>query len=510
MNRFRGVLITAVAVGSMISASWAQQTGYKQTNLVANLAGVASHTDSQLSNSWGVAFIPGAPFWIADNNSGVSTLYDAQGNKQALVVTIPSASVQPCSPGCPTGIVANNTGNFGAAAFIFDTEDGILASWTGANNANKVVDNSPASAVYKGLAVANNNSGTFLLAANFRTGKIDVFDTGFHPASLAGSFTDPNLPVGFAPHGIHVINGQVFVAYAVQDAPRHDPMLGAGLGIVDIFDTNGNFVKRFASNGALNAPWGVAMAPATFGTFANAILVGNFGDGTINAFDATSGKMLGQLTDPGNHPLVNPGLWELIFGEVGTGDPNTLYLTAGGSDQTHGLFATLVPAQTVTTGDFSLALSAQSTTIARGGSANISVDASSVAGFNSAISLSCSAPAGVTCSFSPATITPGGSGAMSTMTITVASTYSPMAVMALLPFGLVGLVLAGDTRRRFWTSGKRRPLALGAILLTALIAVGCSGGNSNRQMSASSAATVMVTGTSGTVMHSVPVTVNVH
>ncbi len=507
MNRFRVVLMTAVAVGSMISASWAQ-TGYKQTNLVANLAGVANHTDAQLSNSWGVAFIPGAPFWIADNNSGVSTLYDAQGNKQALVVTIPTASVQPCSPGCPTGIVANNSGNFGGAGFIFDTEDGILAAWTGANSANKVVDNSAASAVYKGLATVSNSGGTFLLAANFRSSKIDVFDTAFHATSLAGSFTDPNLPAGFAPHGIHIVNGQVFVTYAMQDAPKHDPMIGPGLGIVDVFDMNGNFVKRFASSGALNAPWGVALAPASFGSFANAILVGNFGDGTINAFDATSGKMLGQLTDPGNHPLVNPGLWELIFGEPGTGDPNTLYLTAGGSDQTHGLFATVVPAQTVTTGDFSLALSAQSATIARGGSANITIDASPVAGFQNSIALSCSAPTGISCSFSPSSIMPGAS---SNMTITVSSGYSTMAMMLILPFGLAGLLLSGGMRSRLWASSTMSTIALGAVLLTALIAVGCSGGNGSRQMmNASSSATVMVTGTSGAVMHSVPVMINIH
>ncbi len=258
-----GLLIT-LAIPSGLRA---QQVGYSQTNLVSNTAGVAATTDSQLLNPWGISFIPGSDFWIANNNSGTSTLYDNRGKKNTgLVVTIPGASTNPngnCAPGCPTGTVANGSGvYFGGGQFIFDTEDGLIANWTGANNTASVAfDNSASGAVYKGLALVNS---TFLLAANFNSGKVDVLDRNFNPASLSGSFTDPKLPGGLAPHGIHVINNQVYVAYAMQDGPKHDAQPGAGLGQVDIFDVNGNFVSTFvAAGGKLNAPWGVVATPAT-------------------------------------------------------------------------------------------------------------------------------------------------------------------------------------------------------------------------------------------------------
>jgi uncharacterized protein (TIGR03118 family) len=319
------------------------------------------------SEPLGNLYSPRARFLDRHNNSGTSTLYDAQGNKDtALVVTIPGAGDNPngnCSPGCPTGNVSNGNGAyFGGGKFIFDTEDGIVANWTGASNTATVAfDNSASGAVYKGLALLNS---TFLLAANFNSGKVDVLDRNFNLTSLSGSFTDPTLPAGFAPHGIHVIGNQIFVAYAMQDAAKHDSTPGAGLGQVDIFDMNGNFVKTFAAGGMLNAPWGVVATPATFGTFPNAILVGNVGDGTINAFD-TTGKFLGQLSDSSNKVLVNPGLWDMVFGGGGpSGDPNTLYLTAGGGNQpnfpaggsTTSVFASLVPAAAVGGAGFSLSL----------------------------------------------------------------------------------------------------------------------------------------------------------
>jgi len=221
-------LFLALAIPSGLRA---QQTGYSQTNLVSNTAGVANATDTHLSNPWGISVFPGQDFWIANNNGGTSTLYDAQGNKNALVVTIPEAAKNPngnCSPGCPTGNVANTNGSyFGGGSFIFDTEDGIIANWTGGNSAVVAFDNSASGAVYKGLALLD---GTFLLAANFNSGKVDVYDRNFNPASFSGSFTDPKLPTGLAPHGIHVIGNQIYVAYAMQDAAKHDARPGAGLG----------------------------------------------------------------------------------------------------------------------------------------------------------------------------------------------------------------------------------------------------------------------------------------
>ena len=516
-----GLLMT---LGSA-SVLCAQQTGYSQTNLVSNTASVATTTDTQLLNPWGISILPGQDFWVANNNGGTSTLYDQQGNKNALVVTIPGATKNPngnCSPGCPTGTVANGNGSyFGGGSFIFDTEDGIIANWTGASSAVVAFDNSASGAVYKGLALLNS---TFLLAANFNSGKIDVYDRNFNPTSLSGSFTDPKLPAGFAPHGIHVVGSQIYVAYAMQDAAKHDAQPGAGLGQVDIFDTNGNFVSTFvAAGGQLNAPWGVAVAPATFGAFANAILVGNFGDGTINSFD-TTGKFMGQLTDSSNNALVNPGLWDMVFGGGGpSGDPNTLYLTAGGSNQpnfaaggsTTSVFASLVPASAVGNPDFSLSLSAQSATVAPGGSANLMISASAVGGFNGQVALSCAAPAGLTCAFSPTTISSGSSGSSSTLTISVAATPPPggggygTVGMVLLPgLGLFGTLL---------TTRKRKPLTrksilsmslLGLLLLISLFAIGC--GSSSKGSTPPSQVTVTVMGTSGSLSHSKPVTITIN
>jgi uncharacterized protein (TIGR03118 family) len=502
----------------------AQQAGYSQTNLVSNTAGVGTTTDPQLLNPWGISILPGQDFWIANNNSGTSTLYDAEGNKNALVVTIPGAARNPngnCSPGCPTGNVSNgNGGYFGGGSFIFDTEDGIIANWTGGTSAVVAYDNSASGAVYKGLALLN---GTFLLAANFNSGKVDVYDRNFNPTSLSGSFTDPKLPAGFAPHGIHVIGNQIYVAYAMQDAPKHDARPGAGLGQVDIFDTNGNFVSSLVAAGAqLNAPWGVVETPSTFGAFPNAILVGNFGDGTINAFD-TTGKFLGQLTDSSNNALVNPGLWDMVFGGGGpSGDPGTLYLTAGGGNQpnfpaggsTTAVFASVVPAAAVGTPDFSLNLSAQSATVTPGGSANLMISASAVGGFNGQITLSCSAPAGLTCAFSPTAISPGSSSSSSTLTIAAASTpppgtgYHTMGMFLLPALGLFGTVLTTRKRKLFTRKSVAWTTVLGLVLIVSMFALGC--GSSSKGQTQPSQTNVMVTGTSGAITHTAALSVTVN
>jgi len=233
------LLFGLLAALTVPSGLWAQQAGYSQTNLVSNIAGVGNTTDPQLLNPWGISVLPGQDFWIADNNGGVSTLYDQNGNKDTgLIVTIPGALSNPngnCSPGCPTGTVANASGSyFSGGSFIFDTEDGLVVYWNGSSN-NAIIgkDNSASGAVYKGLALL----GTNLLAANFNSGKVDVYDSNYSLTSLGGTFTDPNLPAGFAPHGIHVIGSQIYIAYAMQDTPKHDAVPGAGAGQVDIFDT---------------------------------------------------------------------------------------------------------------------------------------------------------------------------------------------------------------------------------------------------------------------------------
>src|SRR5271169_3893141 len=318
---------------------------FNQQNLVSDIPGVAAWTDPNLVNPWGVSFSPTSPFWVSDNGTGLATLYNSTGAPIPLVVTIPPPTAQ-MGPAAPDGQVFNpNPANFNGAHFIFATEDGTISSWSGGTNAVLNVDNSGANSVYKGLVLATNGSNTYLYATDFRLGVVSVFDKNFNPVTLSGSFTDPTLPAGYAPFGIEASGGMLYVTYALQDAAKHDDVAGPGHGFVDVYDTNGNLVQRLVSMGALNSPWGMAWAPAGFGKFSGDLLVGNFGDGTINAFDAM-GNLVGKLDDKNGNPLVNMGLWDIIFGNMGAGSsPNTLYFTAGipgpGNVEDHGLFGTV-------------------------------------------------------------------------------------------------------------------------------------------------------------------------
>jgi uncharacterized protein (TIGR03118 family) len=332
--------------------------GYVQANLVSDIPGAAQNTDPNLVNPWGIALQPGQPFWIANNGSGTSTLYDGNGVNQGLVVTVPAPAAGATS--APTGTVFNPGNSFnvsaggqtGASAFIFATEDGTIAGWSPTVNETKAViavNDAAAGAVFKGLALGTNASGTFLYAADFHNGTIDVFNSNFAKVSLAGNFSDSSIPAGFAPFNVQNIGGNLFVTYAKQNAAKHDDVAGAGNGFVDVFDTNGNLIQRFASQGTLDSPWGVTQAPASFGAFGGDILVGNFGDGTINAFDPKSGAFLGQLQGTGGQTISIQGLWGLQFGTGGSGGtPGALYFTAGAGQEQHGLFGTLAPAATST------------------------------------------------------------------------------------------------------------------------------------------------------------------
>lgn len=344
-------LLAAVCVAAIAYAD-GDDFAYRQTNLVSDGTVEAQTTDAHLKNSWGIAAIPGSPFWIADNATGVSTLYDGKAGIIPLTVTIPPpGGVAPGTLATPTGIVWNPNGQKfllapnEAALFIFATEDGTISAWNPAvdmQHAVLKVDNFEGGngAVYKGLALATNPAGVFLYATNFHNGTVDVFDSTFKPATLPGSFNDPQLPAGYAPFGIALIDGNLFVSYAVQDGAKHDDVKGAGHGLIDVFDTSGHLLQRFAAHGSLNSPWGMVRAPRDFGGFSSRILVGNFGDGHISAF-GSGGDFRGQLRDASGKLIVIDGLWGLMFGTAQASDPRKLYFTAGPHDETDGLFGSL-------------------------------------------------------------------------------------------------------------------------------------------------------------------------
>ena len=327
---------------------------YHSHNLVSDGAVPADHFDPNLVNAWGLAFNPFGPAWVADNGTGVATIYDGNGNAASLIVQIPSPTSN--SGGAVTGAVYNGSPSFvvtenavsGASRFLFDTEDGVIAGWApnvDSTHAIKVVDKSGSGAVFKGIAITAAGNGARLYATDFHNARIDVFDASFHPVVLPGSaFQDSHVPHGFAPFGIAAIGGDLYVTYAKQDAQRHDDVKGPGLGYVDIYSPSGKLLRRFAARGALNAPWGVALAPAGFGSASNLLLVGNFGDGRINAFDAASGASMGSLHSSSSHAIQIDGLWGLAFGNGYANQPvNTLYFTAGPQDESHGLYGRITP-----------------------------------------------------------------------------------------------------------------------------------------------------------------------
>jgi uncharacterized protein (TIGR03118 family) len=325
--------------------------GFAQVILASDVPGMAPVTDPNLINPWGLAFSPTGPIWIAENGSNVSDILDGRGQLIPLVVTIPSA-VQ--SSSTPTGTVFNAGPDFvisdGAISapsrFLFADEDGTIAGWSGKVNPTRAVlaiNNSGFGAVYTGLTLATGPSGdSFLYAANFGRGTIDVFDRVFKPIIRPDAFQDSSLPIGFAPFNIQNIGNLLFVSYAQRGEDPGVTQPGPGQGFIDIYHSDGSLVGRFASQGALNSPWGLAVAPAGFGQFAGALLVGNNGDGQINAYDMKSGVFLGELRDENSAPITIPNLWGLIFGnDHAGGNSDTLFFAAGAGDDEHGLFGAI-------------------------------------------------------------------------------------------------------------------------------------------------------------------------
>jgi uncharacterized protein (TIGR03118 family) len=328
---------------------------YSNHVLVSNGNVSADFTDPNLVNAWGVAFNPNGPVWVADNGTGKSTLYDGTGKAASLIVTVPGVGG---AHGKPTGIVFAGGNDFvvsmttatgpvsGPARFIFATEDGTLAGWAPTVNGTVAITvPTPATgAIYKGLALSGNGATHLLYATDFHNSRIDIFDGTFQPVQKPGAFIDPQLPKGYAPFGIQAINGDIYVTYAKQDADAEDEIAGPGLGFVDVYDAEGVLLDRVARRGVLNAPWGLALAPASFGDFGGALLVGNFGDGTIHAYDPRTGRFLGTLRDEHEHRIQVDGLWGIAFGNgVSAQKTNSLYYAAGPNDETNGAYGVIRP-----------------------------------------------------------------------------------------------------------------------------------------------------------------------
>jgi uncharacterized protein (TIGR03118 family) len=336
----------------LLAGAAGAQTRFKVTNLVSDGSVPAPHTDTNLVNPWGIASAPGGPFWVADNGTGVSTLYNSTGSKLGLTVNIapPGRST---ATAAPTGIVFNGSASDfhltpaadSNAVFLFATEDGTISGWSpnvSLTNSILEVDNSSggAGAVYKGLAIGNENGSQLLFATNFRSGEVEAYNSQF---ALVNSFTDPNVAAGFAPFGAQVIGDHLFVTFALQDDKKHDDVGAPGNGYVDEFNLDGTLDQRIASlGGPLDSPWGMAIAPKSFGSFAGDLLVGNFGDGTISAFNLADDSFAGKLSDSAGNPIVLGDLWGLINGNGGLGgSTNAIYFSAGVMDEAEGLFGAI-------------------------------------------------------------------------------------------------------------------------------------------------------------------------
>ncbi len=339
-----------------VLAPAAEDNAYTVHNLVSDVPGAADQTDSNLVNAWGLTAGPTSPWWVSDNGTDVSTLYSTDGTSVSpvpLVVSVPSAPTGAVFNTGPNFVVSNGTSS-GRALFLFATEEGKILGWNpgvSLTQAQVAVDHStgPSPAVYKGLAIASSSAGSppdRLYATDFHNGQVDVFDGSFTQLSMPGAFVDPKIPGGFAPFGIQNVSGTILVTYAKQNAERHDDVAGQGLGFVDMYDTSGMLLGRVATRGQLNSPWGLAMAPASFGRFGGDLLVGNFGDGQINAFELQPNgnfEPRGQLRTGDGKVLTIDGLWALQFGHgaPSNGPTNTLFFTAGPDGEAHGLFGAI-------------------------------------------------------------------------------------------------------------------------------------------------------------------------
>jgi len=349
--------LTVLALGLAALSLSAQH--YQQTNLVADQMGVAPATDTNLVNPWGLSRSSSSPWWVSDNGTGLATLYDGTGAARSLVVTVPTGDPSSSSTGTPTGTVFNGGTGFTLAPhtpalFLFVTEDGTVSGWNpGVNATNAVIKvNTKSASVFKGMALATINlpftgASTFLYAADFRKGHIQVYDSSFHHVpAMESLFDDSQLPPGHAPFNIQNIGGELYVTFAQQDGAKHDEVDGPGKGYVDVFSPLGFLLRRMEHGPWLNGPWGLALASGDFGVYSHDLLVGQFGSGKIAVYDPVTGRFRGVLRDASNNPITIDGLWGLSFGSgSGSGSATALYFSAGSDGESHGLFGTITPVE---------------------------------------------------------------------------------------------------------------------------------------------------------------------
>lgn len=538
-HAFSRAVLTLIAIATCGIAA-AQPAGgvYQVTNLISDGSVPATITDAKFLNPWAIS--ASGTWWISTEASGYNYIVSstttpvppATYNK----VTVPAATGGPTAIGTPTGSVTTGgspataliLSNGTKANFLFSTLDGTISGWNApigqTGTCLIMINNSASGASYNGLALINTATATFILAPNFASGKMEIYDGAFAKTTLPGTFTDPNLPAGYAPYSVHVLNSKVYVAYALQATPfQKVPVGGNGTGIVDVFDTSGNFTARAVTGGNLNIPWGVAIAPASFGIYGGALLVGNFGNGIINAYDANTFAYLGQLSGADGKPLVYPTLWELL--STGTtpsnsttpsgGVANSVYFTAGLANQAHGLFG-LISNNTAatTTPTFGMSASAGTVTVPHGTIAQTTISLAPINKFAGAVNLSCSGlPQSTSCVFVPSTVnTTANAPATATLNIVTLATSAhntpsgirptqpaALALAFLLPFGSA----VAFYRRRSLKIPFRLFILFGVALLSLGAITSCSS-NSNSTITTAppGTSTVTVTGTSGSITQS--------
>jgi uncharacterized protein (TIGR03118 family) len=551
--------LAAAALLLAIGAHATAQTpgSYQLTPILSDGYATAPVTDPNFIDPWG--FDNTGTFWINTNVSGYSYVNGVNGVVK-LKAIVPAANGT--GTGKPTGIVKNSTTGFilsnnAVPSFIFGTLDGTISGWNGALGGTLpsliMVNNSAANAVYTDIALDPSANGTVLLAANFGAGgKVEIYNQSYAPTTLAGTFTDPNVPSGYAPYAIHVISGQVYVTYMLRSttptsgsgygasgSPSYSEILGPNTGFISVFDVNGNFISRAITGGNLNAPWGMALAPSSFGVYGGDLLVGNLGDGLINVYNPTTFAYLGQLTDATGKPILYSlpgagiansyaGLWEIGFGKgnattnspaiASSGDPSILYFAVGLDAEQHGLFGSISAVPSSGTPNFAFSSSTPVLNVKAGQTTSATLAFAPINGFSGTVTLACSGlPVDATCSFSPATVTLTSAAATSTtMTITTdiataslahsnsaAPTY---AGLALLPAGLLVLVLLG--RRR--NLGAIRVLVLAVMAAAGASAVsGCSSSSAALPVTPPGTSAIKVTATSGAVSQTTTINVTV-